>query len=348
MNQAALTGITRINPFRQETKPASLPAKVAPGALEPPLRREDFGDLESYLRWLRKAGYEPSESELDMLSGTPGGYEADLVRGTMGWSKRQRQYAWEKRGHSEWVGWKDFRKSYNAVAFSNRLGAVMNVHMTIVWGTVLDGGDLVYAGALKRFLERFRKWCRERSIQCHWIFAWERGPKNGLHSHVLASVPHLYEAELQEWAHKAIETVSGKPSILKPRRRKSGAAKVTHTLNIVHRRDGDIRAQWGLFRYPMKGISPDLFISDLDNRRQSRRLSEIAAISVRPQGLVTTKRVGVSRAIDVTMQRKTGFVSALDRGATKPDELYTDKCYSAFQRDEERREFDRTLSQLEI
>ena len=54
--------------------------------LAPPLRREDFGEREEYLRWLRKAGYEPTESELDMLPDTPGGYEADLVRATLGWA----------------------------------------------------------------------------------------------------------------------------------------------------------------------------------------------------------------------------------------------------------------------
>ena len=294
---------------------------------------------------LRQAGFELPEGELEALGTRPAGDEADLARAVRGWSKRRRQTAWEGRGHSEWIKGSDFQKAYT-VAFSNRAGAVMNVHMTIVWRTVLVGGDLVYAGALKKFLERFRKWCGERNIPCHWVFAWERGAKNGLHSHVLASVPHLFEAELQRWAQNAIKTVCGMPPVLKPRRRKSGAPKTTHTLNIVHRRDGDIRAQWELFRYPMKGISAHQFIGDLDNRHQHRRLSEIAAISCRPQGLVTMKRVGVSRAIDVAMQNKAGFVSALDRGAIKPEQLYTEECFRAFQRDEERRELDAMISAI--
>ena len=68
---------------------------------------------------------------------------------------------------------------------------------------------------------------------------------------------------------------------------------------------------------------------DVDDRDRLRPIDEIAGLELRAQGKVTFKRAGVSRSLDRAEQRrlaeKLDWRNALDRGATTPEQLYTDE-----------------------
>jgi hypothetical protein len=286
-----------------------------------PLSRGDFDSTDEYLRWLRFGGFELSAEELESFGDCP---EANLARAVLGQTKRQHAQAWEGWGETEFIAGRDFRKAYNAVGFANQLGFVMNVHMTIVWETVGKKGDLEVAKAARRFLELFRKWCAERRLPCLWVHVLERGKRNGLHSHVLCHVPHLFGVRFRQWTDGAIKTVTGKLPARKARGQRKGTGQ-PYTINIEHRRDNDVRAQWELFKYPMKGVHPRLVLLDVSSRQAARPISEVAALRLRPQGIIKTKRVGTSRPLGEKAQTEAGFQSAFDRGAITPGQLYTDQ-----------------------
>lgn len=309
------------------------------------LTRANFDTREAYFRWLRESGLEPLEAELWSAPSSHLDQHGALFCGVLGWSKRQNEVAWQRRGQTQTISGPNFRKAYNAVAFSNRIGAVMNVHLTIVWPTVISGGDLIFAKALRRFLELFRKWCGERELPCHWIYCWERGLRNGLHSHILAHIPHLFAYDFEKWARKALETVTGRKPALRVRRHSK--SDPPHTLHIVHRRENDVRAQWHLFRYLMKGLGSWL-VDDVADRRRRQPLHEIAAIKRRGQGLIVTKRVGTSRAVGEGAQRAWGFKSAFDRGAVSSPQLYSDEDFRDSCEDRERQSLHEFFKRLPL
>ncbi len=232
---------------------------------------------------------------------------------------------------------------YDAVAFANRLGTVMNVHVTIAWRYLGIVDHTEVSHALVRWTERFRKWCDVRKLPCCYVYAHEVGPEHGLHTHVLTSVPRLEEITFGEWAWTCL---AGMSSVEAPSRA---------ALCVQHRRDADTDRQWLWFNYLMKGADyterfqidgrPFCFLGDLTRRHHQYG------------GLIRcSKRVGVSRNIDGAARRMfelseflpRGFRSDFDRGASTPAQLYHDGYYRAFLSDRRSAEMTAALSSLRI
>jgi hypothetical protein len=302
----------------------------------PPFSRDDFLDGDDYLRALREGGFEPTAEELRAGGSGPNARllsaifdEAELA------AKRKPRV-------STVINSYEIFKVYSAVAFSNRQGVVLNVHLTIVWSTVRPGEDALFAGFLQRFQELARKWCIERQLPFHGIYCWENGTRNGLHSHILMHVPRLYADHFRRWADKAIKTTTGKAPVVKKR-----SDKKPSTLRIVHRRETEIRTQWHLFRYLMKGV---WLQAGFRNRRENCKPYKylgLFKIAPRAQGLVTGKRVGVFRAIDDAAQKRAGFDDAYERLLNGQDPL-TDEFFKAYQREEQQRELASLVAGLVI
>lgn len=271
--------------------------------LTAPFRRRDFIDREDYLRALLDGGYVPPRSVLAGLAGAEG-EEAQRATAMYGLPEIIRR----PKKASHFIGREDLYKAYNAVAFSNRLGVVLNTHITIVWKTVCPGGPETYSGVLQLFQELFRKWCREREIPCHGIYSWENGVRNGVHTHLLVHVPRIHRGKLQRWASAAIKTVTGGDATARSEDKPA-------TLCVVHRRDADRSAQWTVFAYMMKGVDGSLTerVTE-DGKEWIFNLANLLHIQPRPQGEIWGKRVGVFRSIDAGAQKRFGFESLLSKG----------------------------------
>jgi hypothetical protein len=163
-----------------------------------------------------------------------------------------------------------------------------------------------------------------------------------LHSHVAVCVPHDYKERFEQWALRAVQTISGRPPV-RDRRRKIWTVKVNHGP------DRELRVQWKLFQYLMKGMSPDTRVKNPTNRFAPRPLKTVAGLKLQSQGEILTKRAGVAREIDRAAQRSfwaehDGPPCALRAGATNPGELYTDLYLRWFDHQEHHQELLQTLN----
>ncbi|MFD2181734.1 hypothetical protein [Rhodoplanes azumiensis] len=319
-------------------------------------RERHLSPVEARLLTLRQAGLEredgPGPADWDPAIGD--GFEASLQRAIFGWTKPEYQRTWEGRAGSTGISTADFQKAYNAVAFANRTGTVMNVHATLVWSTVGQTNGIATAKIAGLFLERFRKWSHERDLPCRWVHVLEISKKNGLHSHVLMHVPRVFELDFRKWVRRCIGTLTGKtpvPRVTPGLARKLHIAKPNHTANLEVSAETDIRAQWEVFTYLMKGILPAAYARDADDRRKARPLLDVAGIPEkyrRRQGEVLTKRVSVARDIDRASQARVGFRSAYDDGARDPGGLYVTDYLKSYERDREYEKMLQNIGQLEI
>jgi len=300
-----------------------------------PLTREDFESADDYARYCRESGIEAFRKKRYPSAWLTHGVgpNVDLMRAIHGAAEPEQLKAQASWGVTKSINDRQFKNAYNAVAFANRNGRVMNVHMTIAWSTVGIVADEELADLNEKFLERFRKWCDARELPRAWIFVLERSKERGLHSHILASVPRDGYADgkagLTNWAKGCIKNLTGRVPLQK-------RGEKTKTI-VVRHKDESVQLQWKWFRYVMKGLAPNLTRRDSEDRRKVRLLKNVAGVRARPQGTVTTKRVGSSRVIGAKAREAAGFKSELDNGATKARQLYTDLYIQRFEMDEELR-----------
>jgi hypothetical protein len=290
---------------------------------DPPHTRDDYDDAEEYARYLRQSGLDLRDEH-----GNPvwvpihgNGEQARLHRAIHGKGKRQYQRAWEGYGQTEHLHGRHFMNLYNAVAFANCQGWVLNTFISISWSTVGITTDLLVERAHRRFIERMRKWLMERGLPLAWVWVLERGDTYGLHGHIHVAVPKLHHADFTRWARKCVSRIAGRPLV---------DTATSTTVDFNCRTDRDVAGQWWRFQYYGKGADPTLGLRDTDDKHIWRPLNEVAGLTLKPQGLVKTKRAGVSRALDAKARK--AFATqyglppfALGNGGKEPADLYTDE-----------------------
>jgi hypothetical protein len=135
------------------------------------LTRADFGDSESWAKYLRTSCLTPTDEEGRSVWAYVGGDgpEATLHRAIFGETKRRYQMAFEGYGVTSYLRDRDFVKVYDALRLANCRGLVLNALMSVSWSTVGVQGDLVVAKANERLLELMRKWLHERNLPKAWL-----------------------------------------------------------------------------------------------------------------------------------------------------------------------------------
>lgn len=300
---------------------------------EGPLTREDFESADDYARYCRESGIEPFRKKRYPSAWLTHGVgpNVDLLRAIHGAAEPEQLKAQISWGVTKSINDRQFDNAYEAVAFANRCGRIMNVHMTIAWSTVGVVDDDDVAEANKRFLELFGKWCDGRGLPRSWIYVAERSRVRGLHLHIVANVPRDGYSDgprsLTKWAQGCIRTVTGRAPL-----QKRGAKEKTI---VVRHKEETLTTQWALFRYVMKGLAPDLTRRDSTDRRRVRLVKTVAGLRTKPQGRVTTKRVGTSRQLGASIRKAVGFESEWAKGrVTKASQLYTNLYILQFEMEE--------------
>jgi hypothetical protein len=200
----------------------------------------------------------------------------------------------------------------------------MNTAMSITWSTVGIHGDQQVLGSQKRFLERLRKWFDHRGIWPAWIWALERGRKRGLHSHLLISVPGELAKDFRVGVRAILEGVVKRPLV---------ETKNEKTVDFAVRQGVQIVAQWEDFRYIMKGLEPGSFGWRAEDDLDELHLEDRARIRTRPQGIVTLKRLGMSRELDSASYGRWAAVNDFPAAKITDDptqQLYDDRFWQWF------------------
>lgn len=221
----------------------------------------------------------------------------------------------------------DWEKLYDGVAFSNRLGVVLNVHVTIAWEHAGIYGDDRVSAALIKWAGSLRKWCSARGYPCHYVYVHERGRQQGLHTHLLTSIPHIDRNSFQGWSRKYLQSMAR----VRP--------MPMEAMCVRHRGDGDINRQWLWFGYLTKGLAPWLEVRFRSDPPVRHRMADLATFRLRSTGIVRCRwRAGVSRNLDREARLQfggSGFVSRFDEGVVARAQLFTDAYLREYDNEQE-------------
>lgn len=236
------------------------------------------------------------------------------------------------------ISGEQWANAYNATAFANRLGLVLNVHVTILWDQVGLPHDGQVSAGLVRWTGELRKWCAARGYRCCYVYAHERSRRHGLHTHLLTSIPYRNRAQFMQWSVAYLARMSGLERLSKS------------AICVRHRREDDTERQWLWFNYIMKGGDYSIGVRDASDRRLIHALGDLTTCRHRPGGIVRCRRrVGVSRNLDIEARRSfgsDGFRSLFDEGVSDRGQLYTDLYLRASITEQELRRGDRLLAPL--
>lgn len=255
--------------------------------------------LGEQLRFLREHGLEPEDLGRRNWVGAEAS-DPEVVRhqAVFGRSPQEHGRAVGSWGLTQALSTKQFRQGYEAIALANCFGNVLNTFLSITWSRVGITEPAAVADAHRRYLELLRKACLScrdedgrRSVLYGLVWVIENGRRHGLHSHILMVMPRARKAWLRRQVESAVKTISG---------RSVHSRLGTRAVRILHRQDRDVIAQWRLFQYMMKGlVTPkERRLIDPDQARVPMPVQQAARVKLRSQGLVATKRFGVSRNLD--------------------------------------------------
>ena len=214
-------------------------------------------------------------------------------------------------------------KLYNAVAFANSNGWVLQAWCTIAWQEIGITDDDKVSGALRDWTERVRKWLEERDCPCVYVYVHENSRKRGLHTHVLLHVPPEHTATFRSWCRERS---------LKRRGQTGGVPKAA--LHIETREDKGTERQWRWFRYMMKGTSrTGGGFGNTSNPHVVTEMNELVDHHFEDGGIIRCrKRVGASQRIDELARKDANFVSLFDAGENSPERLYSDHYIDEWRR----------------
>ncbi|GJD93129.1 rolling circle replication-associated protein [Methylobacterium iners] len=295
-------------------------------------RRAFFDRVEGLgekLRFLREHGLEPED--IGRRNWVGAGSTAPEV------ARHQAVFGRNAREHGRAVGsWnltaalttKQFRQGYEGIALSNCFGGVLNTFLSITWSRVGITEPAAVAEAHQRYLELLRKACRKHGKPYGLVWVIENGRRHGLHSHILMVMPKADKQWLRRQVELAVQTISG---------RNVHWRLGTRAARLLHRWDRDVTAQWRLFQYMMKGLVAPKERRLIDPERSAVPLAvqKAARLKLKSQGLVTTKRFGVSRNLDrknvAAIRAQYGITpSALTCGETDPHVLFSTEYLDAW------------------
>ncbi|TXM95374.1 hypothetical protein [Methylobacterium sp. WL116] len=289
---------------------------------------DELPTLGEKIRFLRESGLEFADFGLpNWVGGTSADAAVQLHQAVFGSNRQANGRAWAGHGASEYLTSSQFRKGYNAIAYANCVGEVMNAFISISWSTAgIVAPDAVMAAQI-RYLELLRKWLLHRGVQPAWVWVIENGKTYGLHSHILLRVPHHMREAVKFQAETAVATIAARP-LKKPRR----GTKGDQTVHVICRRDNNIRAQWRLYRYISKGLKPTTRELNPELRAKQIRIEKVGGLKLRRQGLVVRQRLGVARGLSTQSRQSNSTIPdfldyALEHFGTAPGAIFTDAYF---------------------
>jgi hypothetical protein len=251
-------------------------------------------ESEDRLRTLRESGEEPVD-----LWGRPrvaiigNGPEARLARATYRMARTRRL------PESDGFGLASFRLLYKAVAFANLKGLVLNTAVTVSWSTVGIDDDRCVSAAHTALVRRLREWCTERRhpIPCVLIWVKERSERLGVHSHLLAHVEARHRAKFGAIVRDFVAKYAGVPALANHRGEDGRPVSTLYVDGPNARSEleaDEIRFQWSVFRYLMKGATMTEWVRVVSPCHARLLFRDFAGVHVRDQGTIRGKRVGTS------------------------------------------------------
>lgn len=286
------------------------------------LTRDDFEDYEAWLRYCHQGGIDlarEAEDSGEVFTGIDGkGFYASLLGNILGHSRREYSRAWCGRGWTSAIQVHQFEKAYRAVAFANCLGVTMNTTLDISWSTAGVTDDLLVADRQKYYLDALRRWFVRNQQWAAWLWVLERGDRFGLHTHVMLHVPDDLSQAFRRYASNTLDHIVGGRSIRTPS---------SKTILIRHRNGEQLISQWWWFRYIMKGITQERGWVKRSDPHWSKNFTDRTGIDAEPQGIVSVKRLGVSRALDIASFKRWAALNDFPdmRILAEGDALYDDR-----------------------
>lgn len=222
-----------------------------------------------------------------------------------------------------------FAELYAATSFANTQGRLLNAHLPITWGCLGYTDHEDAAKALVRFTKCLREWFREmcpeegaeaeEALGAVYVYAHECGDTVGLHTHFLTAIPDAHLRDFKRWALRCLAGISR----IKP--------MPEEACKPVLRAGQSVYAQWALFHYACKGVTPYATI------RQSTGevifMRDLLGCDYEDPGEVRCKkRCGTSTNIGAAARMKAGFRSLLDQGIAHYDRLIEGVEFREWQR----------------
>ncbi|CAO4181169.1 hypothetical protein [Methylorubrum extorquens] len=338
--EAAWAETTKLKLAREAQRRKRRPRAIAKAeTVEPDPVREFYAGIEGLgeqLRFVREHGLEPEDIGRRNWVGAHDD-DAEVVRhqAVFGRSPQEHSRAVGSWGLTQALSTKQFKQGYEAIALANCFGNVLNTFLSITWSRVGITEPAEVAEAHRRYLELLRKACLscrdedgKRCVPYGLVWVIENGRRHGLHSHILMVMPKARKPWLRKQVELAVETISG---------RSVHWRLGTRAVRILHRHDRDVTAQWRLFQYMMKGmvVPKERRLIDPEQARVPMPVQQAARVKLRSQGVVATKRFGVSRKLDrknvAAVREHYGLPpSALACGETDPHVLFSTEYLEAW------------------
>lgn len=218
-----------------------------------------------------------------------------------------------------------FINLYGGIAFANRNGVILNVHVIISWKLLgyedqSEATKALQKGFLKTLTEWYYSKCPDGPPHV-WVYSNECSGRIGFHTHLLTAIPNELRPEFREWVKTRLKKLSQAGSLMK------GVHK------IVAPPSHPIRRQWIFFQYICKGLDPAAKVKASVGDEEMVALADLIRFEYESPGVITCKnREGMSQNIEETARRKCGFQSLLDDGVVDIRRLYAGEEYAEWQR----------------
>jgi hypothetical protein len=264
----------------------------------------------------------PSEEELAAH------YEAELQRAYP--DRYVRKMRRRPRGPSSsaderLISVRQFRELYNAVAFANLQGAILDTHITVSWSMLGFEDDSQISHALQLgLIKHAREWSRHKEDPLGrpfcWIYAHERGAKLGLHTHLLLFIPVELRPKFDAWLRTRVRKLA--------RRRPLPNEKAVHISRVRSDRHRQLWHQWRQLGYLMKSVDPAATLPVWPGTSATVPLTDLVCWDHEGPGEVNCKlRVGIADELRATARSRAQYRSLLDWGVTDVRLLYSDWDY---------------------
>ncbi len=214
----------------------------------------------------------------------------------------------------------DALRLYNATSFAMwqyGLEGVFTTHICVAWETLGVRDHAHAARLLGIFLNRAtkhfgrerlmemkpgqRNWRAQSGIKLRYVFVWENGLENGLHTHILATIPWHFAPVFEAWSEKTLTRLTGQP-----------CTPETVCVRAPHETPNVARG-WCWLRYCLKQLESEPFGPKIGPCRTLRRILRVWPH--RESLPISLPRLtGTSHAIGSGAQKAAGFQSELQYG----------------------------------
>lgn len=148
---------------------------------------------------------------------------------------------------SHGITYSEFCDAYEAFAFANCCGVVLDTRVDVTWSTIGLVSEAMVARAHRAFLELLGVRLGQMTVSLTYVAVHEVGTTRDLHTHYTMFVP--------PGLAKPFERICA-TSLAAAAKRTLNLARDSRTLN-VDVGEQSVSSQWSRFRYVMKGVSPN-------------------------------------------------------------------------------------------